>query len=138
MFDVEEHGFWNTDRPKQALCIHGGYSVRPVSAVDSRIGLLSNSICTPLGRKLFHTWHLRPLLDIKEISERHDAVAVLSDPEKWQFTDEVRKAMKNVRNVAMFCNRIMRGRGQMKDWKGLLEVRLAGSGAQVCRLCLLL
>jgi len=75
-----------------------------------------------MGRKLLQTWHLRPLLDIREIEARHDAVEMFSQTDNRFRAQQLRDSMKGIRNVAQACTRIRRGSGGPKDWRDLIEV----------------
>ncbi|WVQ82858.1 hypothetical protein IAT38_004993 [Cryptococcus sp. DSM 104549] len=109
IFDVESHAFMHSNKDKQALSIFG--------KLDCTV--------TPLGHKLFHTWHLRPLLDLAEISARHDAVALFSDAENEHVSSSIRKIMKSVRNVPARCTRLRTGRGGYVEWKCLVDALTA-------------
>ena len=91
-------------------------------AVTATTGILAQTIATPLGRKLLHTWHLRPLLDIRQIEERHDAVELFSNPNHQDDSDLMRRAMKSVGNATKHCTQILRGRGKPSDWRALVDV----------------
>ncbi len=84
--------------------------------------MLSQTIATSLGRKLLHTWHLRPLLNIQQIEQRHDAVDMLTYPDQQHDAERMRKTMKSVGNVITFSRSILRGKGKLSDWRRLLEV----------------
>ncbi|OXC87107.1 DNA mismatch repair protein MSH5 [Cryptococcus neoformans] len=109
IFDVESHASMYSDQDKQALSIFG--------KLDSTV--------TPLGKKLLHTWHLRPLLDLSEISARHDAVQFFSSTENAPFTTSLRKIMKGVRNVPAHCTKLQTGRGGYVEWKCLVDALTA-------------
>nr|KIR86655.1 DNA mismatch repair protein MSH5 [Cryptococcus tetragattii IND107] len=109
IFDVESHAFMYSDQNKQALSIFG--------KLDSTV--------TPLGKKLLHTWHLRPLLDLAEISTRHDAVGFFSSAENAHFMTSLRKTMKGVRNVPAHCTKLQTGRGSYAEWKCLVDALTA-------------
>ncbi|KIR53753.1 DNA mismatch repair protein MSH5 [Cryptococcus gattii Ru294] len=109
IFDVESHAFMYSDQDKQALSIFG--------KLDSTV--------TPLGKKLLHTWHLRPLLDLAEISTRHNAVEFFSSAENAHFMASLRKAMKGVRNVPAHCTKLQTGRGSYAEWKCLVDALTA-------------
>lgn len=81
-----------------------------------------DSTVTPLGKKLLHTWHLRPLLDLSEISARHDAVEFFSSAENAPIMTSLRKTMKGVRNVPAHCTKLQTGRGSYVEWKCLVDV----------------
>lgn len=83
-----------------------------------------NTTVTPLGRKLFHTWLLRPLINLDRINERLDAVQLLSSRDYVQPRKSIKRELKNIKNVVVFCQKIKSGRASWKDWQGLVEVSL--------------
>lgn len=87
------------------------------------IGLL-NTCVTYLGKKLLHTWHLRPLMDIAEISARHDAVEMLNYPANIYAIEPIKRSMKKIVNVSHLCNKIKRSQATWRDWQSLVEVCL--------------
>ncbi|WWD22617.1 hypothetical protein CI109_107110 [Kwoniella shandongensis] len=105
IFDTEAHAFMHNSRPKTALSIFG----------------LLNTAVTPLGRKLLHSWHLRPLVDIDEITARHDAVELLAASENSHIVDSIRRSMKMIRNVPARCTKIRNGNGGYQEWKCLVD-----------------
>lgn len=115
-----------SDQDKQALSIFGkknltGSFWKVYHRLTVAIGKLDSTV-TPLGKKLLHTWHLRPLLDLCEISARHDAVQFFSSTENAPFTTSLRKIMKGVRNVPAHCTKLQTGRGGYVEWKCLVDV----------------
>lgn len=84
-------------------------------------GLL-NTCVTALGKKLMHTWHLRPLTNIDEISARHDSIDMLNYPDNQYSVDSVRRALKQVANVGFLLAKIRRSNVTWRDWAKLLDV----------------
>ncbi|ORY26954.1 putative meiotic recombination-related protein, partial [Naematelia encephala] len=109
IFDVDAHANTFMERPKQALSIFG----------------INNSCVTPIGRKLLHTWHLRPLTHLKAIKERHDAVGLFSSTEYQHAGQQLIRSMKKIGNISGWCNNIRRGKAKVTDWKGMIESLLA-------------
>lgn len=122
---MESHAFMYSDQDKQALSIFGKKFHRPVLESYYRLtvapGKLDSTV-TPLGKKLLHTWHLRPLLGLAEICTRHDAVEFFSSAENAHFMTSLRKTMKGVRNVPAHCTKLQTGRGSYAEWKCLVDV----------------
>lgn len=85
-------------------------------------GLL-NTCVTPMGKKLLHTWHLRPLTDIGAIAARHDAIDMLVFPANQFPVDYMRRAMKQIGNVGGICMKIRKNRGTWRDWRRIMDVR---------------
>jgi DNA mismatch repair protein MSH5 len=85
-----------------------------------------NTTITPLGKKLFHTWLLRPLTNIDRINARLDAVQLLSSHEYTGPRQNIKRDMKNIKNIGGFCLKIKSGRASWKDWLGLVEVSSGG------------
>ena len=83
---------------------------------------LLNTTVTPLGRKLLHTWLLRPLISIPRIKERHDAVEAFSATEHAQLRKLVKKELKGVKNPVKFLHMIKSGRASYCHWKDLVDV----------------
>jgi DNA mismatch repair protein MSH5 len=76
-----------------------------------------------MGKKLLHTWHLRPLTDIGAIAARHDAIDMLVFPGHQFPVEHMRRAMKQVGNVGGICMKIRKNRGTWRDWKRIMDVR---------------
>ncbi|WRT63120.1 uncharacterized protein IL334_000023 [Kwoniella shivajii] len=100
IFDVEAHGsMFRTDH-KPAVSIHG----------------LLDTCVTPLGKKLFHTWHLRPLADLKEITARHDAVSLLSAHENVSMVADISNHMKRIKNLPAVFGKLKSGAVKYREW----------------------
>jgi len=76
-----------------------------------------------MGKKLLHTWHLRPLTDIGAIAARHDAIDMLVFPGNQSPVEHMRRAMKQVGNVGGICMKIRKNRGTWRDWRKIMDVR---------------
>lgn len=90
---------------------------------------LLNTTETPLGRKLLHTWLLRPLINIPRIKDRHDAVEALSATEHSQLRKLVKKELKGVKNPLKFLRMIKSGRASWRHWKDLVDVSCHFNGS---------
>ncbi|ORX35171.1 muts domain V-domain-containing protein [Kockovaella imperatae] len=95
---------------------------------------LFNTCCTAAGKNLFRSWFLRPLLDLDQISERHDAIAIfsgahvsadsqglLSLEDNPSISENIRKEMKKITNVAQSMKKIKRGLDSPIDWSGVTQ-----------------
>ncbi|GFZ44458.1 LOW QUALITY PROTEIN: hypothetical protein JCM24511_02180 [Saitozyma sp. JCM 24511] len=111
IFDVEAHVFMHNNKQKQAMSLFG----------------ILDTCSTPLGRKLLHTWHLRPLLDLVAINERHNAVAAFSSTDHQFQAKLMRGTMKKVGNIARVCTSLRRGRAQLRDWRALVDALSAAN-----------
>ncbi|GMK58756.1 hypothetical protein CspeluHIS016_0601980 [Cutaneotrichosporon spelunceum] len=104
VFDIENHASMYSNDQKQATSLNG---------------ILDTTI-TGLGKKLFHTWLLRPLLNVERINERFDAVETLIRGPNVALLKELGKQLKGFANMLVFCTRIKAGRGKWKDWQQLV------------------
>ncbi|EIW73074.1 hypothetical protein TREMEDRAFT_26100, partial [Tremella mesenterica DSM 1558] len=93
----------------------------PSISIDSQD--MFNTCVTPLGKKLLHTWFLRPLVDMDEIVVRHDAVAYFRTPAGYDLSKEIKKFMRRIKNVPKLCTDIARssGRANFHVWRGIAE-----------------
>ncbi|WOO84537.1 DNA mismatch repair protein MSH5 [Vanrija pseudolonga] len=80
-----------------------------------------NTTVTPLGKKLFHTWLLRPLINIEQINRRLDAVEVLSSKECTKPRADIIKELRRIKDLNWVCRRIKSGKAGWKDWQSLVE-----------------
>ena len=74
---------------------------------------------TPMGRRLFRKWLNRPLLQIKNIQKRQDAVAYFVD--HGMLRSEFRTKLKTFSDVERLTNRIMNGSAQPHALKSLKQ-----------------
>ena len=84
-------------------------------------GILNNTR-TPTGKHLLRTWLLRPLLSIKEIAARHDAVALFVRPENHVPVTNIEGLLQGMSNIGKVLGRMRKGAAVVSDWKALLEV----------------
>ncbi|WWC90295.1 uncharacterized protein L201_005228 [Kwoniella dendrophila CBS 6074] len=103
IFDVEAHAFMYSKSQKQALSLYG----------------LFDTCVTPLGKKLFHTWHLRPLANLKQIEARHEAVALFSANHMNFTVDMVIKNMKRIKNLPAIFFKLRSGTAKFNEWRSL-------------------
>ncbi|BEJ14519.1 hypothetical protein CspHIS471_0402860 [Cutaneotrichosporon sp. HIS471] len=102
--DIENHASMHSKERKQGMSLRG--------VLDTTI--------TGLGKKLFHTWLLRPLLNIERINERLDAVETLARGDNAALRKELGKELKEFTNMLNFCSQIKAGKGKWKDWQQLV------------------
>ncbi len=76
-----------------------------------------DTTCTAMGSRLLRDWILRPLMDVKEIGRRHDAVEVLVKDRKGLA--DLRDAMAQVKDLERLIARLGAGSGNGRDLKAL-------------------
>jgi len=81
-------------------------------AQGSLLGLLDDSV-TAMGARMLRQWLLYPLLDLKEIEQRLDAVEELI--EKKMDSLDLREALKEVYDLERLNTRIAMGRANGRD-----------------------
>ncbi|KAI9637308.1 putative meiotic recombination-related protein [Dioszegia hungarica] len=105
VFDTESHAYSYSTQKKTAISLFG----------------LLNTCVTPSGKRLLHTWHLRPLLSLPVIRARHAAVSFFSYIDNQHTADISRTHLKKFGNVNRVMNLLRRGRGQVAHWKILAD-----------------
>ncbi|KAL7410447.1 DNA mismatch repair protein MutS, partial [Mrakia frigida] len=105
IFDEESHAYMHSGATREGLSLFG----------------ILNNTRTPTGKQLLRTWLLRPLLSIKEIAARHDAVALFARQENHVPVQNIEGLLKGVKNVVQVLGRLRRGTAGVRDWKVLLE-----------------
>ncbi len=87
-------------------------TVRRRQAHASLLGILNRSV-TAMGARLMRTWINQPLLEIKRLNARLDAVEVLANSELLR--DEIAVELRPVADIERLANRIMMGRAGPRD-----------------------
>ncbi|WWC57496.1 uncharacterized protein I303_100028 [Kwoniella dejecticola CBS 10117] len=105
IFSVEDHAAAHVQRMKRALSIHG----------------LLDTCVTPLGKKMLHTWLLRPLASLKQIQARHEAVALFSARINNLTAEILCRIMKRIRNLPNLFWKLRHGTARYQDWKAIRE-----------------
>lgn len=118
IFDIETHAYMHSKQHMAGLSL---YCELFLSSLQLTAALLNTTV-TPLGRKLLHTWLLRPLINIPRIKERHDAVEAFCATEQSQLRKLVNKELKGVKNPVKFLHMIKSGRASYRHWKDLVDV----------------
>ncbi|KAL7420429.1 hypothetical protein Q5752_005400 [Cryptotrichosporon argae] len=99
--------------------------VMPPAQSDKEVAVnlrrILDTCVTPLGRKLCHTWLLRPLLDLDQIRARHDAVELLSTRDNAETCRGIRRSLKSIKNVGQSCAKIAKGRANIREWQTLMD-----------------
>ena len=72
---------------------------------------------TAMGSRLLRDWLLRPLMDLKEVGRRHDAVEALVKDRK--LLADLRDAMAQVKDLERLIARLGAGSGNGRDLKAL-------------------
>ena len=74
---------------------------------------------TPMGARLLRGWLMAPLCEIEPISERYDAVDVLTRDARGR--ERLREALDGVRDLERLAGRSSGRRGSPRDFAGLRE-----------------
>lgn len=82
----------------------------------SLISVIDKTI-TPMGSRKLKSWLIKPLLDIKEISKRHDSIQELIEDQIC--LDEIRKLLKKILDIQRLLSRINNNLNCPKDLIGL-------------------
>ncbi len=91
-------------------------TIRRGKAQGSLLGVLDRTV-TSLGARLLRRWLNEPLLDIKRLNARLDAVEALVNGEILR--DELAAALKKVGDIERLTNRIIIGKANPRDLVGL-------------------
>lgn len=91
-------------------------TLRERKAQGSLIGVLDRTV-TAMGARLLHTWINQPLLDIKRLNARLDAVDALTRDEALR--QELTDALKGVSDIERLTNRLLIRRAGPRDLVGL-------------------
>ncbi len=78
-----------------------------------------NSTSTPMGARLLRRWMEKPLLDLKQIERRLDAVEELI--KKPMERDSIKEKLKNIKDLERIEARISIGKGSPRDLINLRE-----------------
>ena len=70
-----------------------------------------------MGGRLLRDWLLRPLMDLKEIGRRHDAVEALVKDRK--LLADLRDALAQVKDLERLIARLGAGSGNARDLQAL-------------------
>jgi len=94
----------------------------PFQVPESNAGILNNTRTT-LGRNLLREWLLRPSLSLSVIAARYSAVACFVDPDNITTADDIQGHLSGIKNTPRVLKMLKSGKGKVKDWQGLVEVR---------------
>jgi DNA mismatch repair protein MutS len=93
-------------------------SLRSRKARGSLLGVLDRTI-TAMGARLLHNWVHQPLLDLKLLNARLDAVEALAKDEVLR--EEIRNRLKQVSDIERLTNRLIIGKAGPRDLLGLRQ-----------------
>jgi DNA mismatch repair protein MutS len=93
-------------------------TIRSRKARGSLLGVLDRTV-TAMGARLLHTWVNQPLLDLKLLNARLDAVEALAQSEVLRH--ELRERLKRVSDIERLTNRLIIGKAGPRDLIGLRE-----------------
>ena len=91
-------------------------TIRSRKAQGSLLGVLDRTI-TAMGARLLRTWISQPLLDLKRLNARLDAVESLATQEILRA--EVRDALRGVTDLERLTNRLLIGKAGPRDLQAL-------------------
>lgn len=83
------------------------------SGKDSTLLSVLDRTCTPMGARKLRHWVLHPLLDVEALTARQDAVAIAID--EAVVLNQVRSALKEVRDLERTSSRLSQGNGNARD-----------------------
>ena len=84
----------------------------------SVLGVLDTCV-TAMGARLLRTWMLQPLLDIRRLNARLDAVESLTQDEALRL--EIRENLRHISDIERLVNRLMIGKAYPRDLIGLRD-----------------
>ncbi|MGB7340985.1 MAG: DNA mismatch repair protein MutS [Phototrophicaceae bacterium] len=91
-------------------------TIRSGKTRGSVLGVLDTCV-TAMGSRLLRTWMLQPLLDLKRLNARLDAVEALTRSEAVRL--ELRENLKHVTDIERLVNRLLIGKAYPRDLIGL-------------------
>lgn len=93
-------------------------SIRSRKTRGSLLGVLDRTT-TAMGARLLHSWVHQPLLDLKLLNARLDAVQSLAENEVLR--EEIRDRLKQVSDIERLTNRLIIGKAGPRDLIGLRQ-----------------
>ncbi|MDQ7024455.1 MAG: DNA mismatch repair protein MutS [Anaerolineae bacterium] len=93
-------------------------TIRSGKTRGSVLGVLDRTV-TAMGARLLRTWMLQPLLDLKRLNARLDAVDALTHDEALRL--ELRALFKHVSDIERLVNRLLIGKANPRDLLGLRD-----------------
>ena len=90
-----------------------------IRSTNNKVSLLSiiDKTITPMGKRLIRNWINQPLIDIEEISKRHDAVDLFF--QQGVMRAELRELMRKFIDLDRVINRIISNHSNPRDLVGL-------------------
>ena len=96
------------------------------------VGILNNTR-TALGRNLLREWLIRPSLSLPVIAARHAAVACFVNPDNMTTADDIQGRLSGIKNTPRALKMLKSGRAKVKDWQGIVEVRVTMTAASCAK-----
>lgn len=103
-----------------------GAAVNTLELVSSQVGGRKNTLWgildytkTPMGSRMLKEWILRPLLNVKEINHRQDAVEALLSNESAR--DELALLLKDICDIERIMSRVATSSATPRDLAGLRQ-----------------
>jgi DNA mismatch repair protein MutS len=93
-------------------------TIRGGKTKGSLLGILDRTV-TSMGARLLRTWISQPLLDIKRLNARLDAVEALTDDAALR--EELISALKGISDLERLTNRLTVGRANARDLLALRD-----------------
>lgn len=93
-------------------------TIRSRKAQGSLLGILDRTV-TAMGARLLRTWITQPLLDVKRLNARLDAVEIFSTNEVLRA--ELREGLKDVSDLERLTNRLLVGKAGPRDLLALRQ-----------------
>ena len=93
-------------------------TIRSRKVHGSLLGVLDRTV-TAMGARLLRTWISQPLLDLKRLNARLDAVEALTQDEALRA--ELTEALRNVSDLERLTNRLLIGKAGPRDLLALRE-----------------
>jgi DNA mismatch repair protein MSH5 len=140
VFETESHAYTHSGAMKEGLSLYGEallqiFFLGPFRKASDLIPFLHltsvpfpsgilNSTRTPMGKSLFRSWLLRPLMDIPTLSLRHDFVSLFSRVENRKSVEEIKSHLTRMADSQRLMRNLRKGNMRVGDWKKLLEFAL--------------
>ena len=93
-------------------------TIRSGKTRGSVLGVLDTCV-TAMGSRLLRTWMLQPLLDIKRLNARLDAVESLTREEATRL--DLRENLRHISDIERLVNRLLIGKAYPRDLIGLRD-----------------
>lgn len=93
-------------------------TIRSGKTRGSVLGVIDQTV-TAMGARLLRTWMIQPLLDMRRLNARLDAVEALTKDEALRL--EMRDYLKQIGDIERLVNRLLIGKANPRDLVGLRD-----------------